>query len=153
MNNVLEDTNIKDALNKAQVIAVVGHSDKPHRTSYQIAQYLRNVGYTVIPVNPTVEHINGEKSYPSVKAIPQKVDIVDVFRRSEHLPEIVADAIAAGADMIWTQLGVVHDQALENAAHAGLELVVDRCIKVEHMRLAVPWKKTPGKYDMHANGT
>ena len=140
-----EDQIVFDLLDRAQVIAVVGHSDKPHRTSYQIAAYLRNVGYTVIPVNPTVDEIDGQTSYPSVAAIPGPVDIVDVFRRSEHLPEIVADAIAAGAPALWTQLGVVHDDALAKAREAGLEVVVDQCIKVEHMRLAVPWKKPPGK--------
>jgi hypothetical protein len=73
------------------------------------------------------------------------VDIVDVFRRSEFLPDVVEDAIRAGAKMLWTQLGVVHDEALQAAQDAGIDLVVDRCIKVEHMRLAVPWKKIPGK--------
>jgi hypothetical protein len=135
----------KISLDQAQVIAVVGHSDKPHRTSYQIADYLRNVGYTVIPVNPTLEEINGQKCYPTVSDIPQQVDIVDVFRRSEFLPDVVEDAIRAGAKMLWTQLGVVHDEALQAAQDAGIDLVVDRCIKVEHMRLAVPWKKIPGK--------
>ena len=135
----------REALEAAEVIAVVGHSDKPHRTSYQIASYLRNVGYRVIPVNPTVDQIDGEKSYPSVAAIPEPVDIVDVFRRSEHLPGIVDDAIAADARLIWTQLGVVDEEAVARASEAGLAVVMDRCIKVDHMRLAVPWKNTPGK--------
>jgi hypothetical protein len=141
----LDNLQTKISLDQAQVIAVVGHSDKPHRTSYQIADYLRNVGYTVIPVNPTLEEINGQKCYPTVSDIPQQVDIVDVFRRSEFLPDVVEDAIRAGAKMLWTQLGVVHDEALQAAQDAGIDLVVDRCIKVEHMRLAVPWKKIPGK--------
>ena len=125
----------REALEAAEVIAVVGHSDKPHRTSYQIASYLRNVGYRVIPVNPTVDQIDGEKSYPSVAAIPEPVDIVDVFRRSEHLPGIVDDAIAADARLIWTQLGVVDEEALARASEAGLAVVMDRCIKVDHARL------------------
>jgi hypothetical protein len=123
------------ALSRAQVIAVVGHSDKPNRTSYQIANYLRRVGYKVYPVNPTVTTIDGEKSYPNLAAIPEKIDIVNVFRRSEHLPGIVVAANAVGAKTIWTQLGVRDDQAAQAATDAGLDIVMDRCIKVEHRRL------------------
>ncbi|NDJ33108.1 MAG: CoA-binding protein [Chloroflexi bacterium] len=131
------DSLMKDMLAGAKVIAVVGHSDKPHRTSYQIAQYLRAAGYTVYPVNPTVDTIDGEKSYPDLASVPEPIDIVDVFRRSEHLPGIVDEAIAAGAKAVWAQLGVAHLQAAEKAGAAGMDLIMDRCIKVEHARLLV----------------
>jgi hypothetical protein len=131
----MDDTQMRSLLEGAQTIAVVGHSDKPHRTSYQIAQYLRRAGYTVYAVNPTVEEINGEKTYPNVTAIPDEVDVVNVFRRSEHVPGVVADAITAEAKAVWTQLGVVHPAATQQAEEAGLDVVVDRCIKVEHARL------------------
>lgn len=143
MFEALSDEQVHEMLAESQVIAVVGHSDKPHRTSYQIAQYLRHVGYTVYPVNPTVKEIDGHKSYPSVAAIPESVDIVNVFRRSEHLPGILEDALAAGAKAIWTQLSVSSDAVAEQAQKTGFEVVMDRCIKVEHMRLGVAWKKMP----------
>lgn len=125
----------RDLLQKSRVIAVVGHSDDPSRTSYQIAQYLRRAGYTVYPVNPMVTEIDGQKSYGSLADIPEPIDIVDVFRRSEYLPEVVDAAIAAGAKAVWAQLGVSDDDAARKAADAGLDAVMDRCIKVEHGRL------------------
>ncbi|KAA3643595.1 MAG: CoA-binding protein [Chloroflexi bacterium] len=126
---------MREILKKARVIAVVGHSDKPYRTSYQIAQYLRNVDYKVYPVNPMVQSIAGEKSYASLAEIPEEIDIVDVFRRSEHLQGVVDDAIAVGAKAVWSQLGVVDQQAARTAEEAGLDMVMDLCIKVEHARL------------------
>jgi len=129
------DKEMKQMLEAAKVIAVVGHSDKPYRTSYQIAQYLRRVGYKVYPVNPMLDQIDGEKSYPSVADIPETVDIVDIFRRSEYLDEVVADAIQAGAKNFWAQLGVYDQAAGEKAEQAGMGVVMDKCIKVEHMRL------------------
>ena len=132
---MLDDNAMRELLTETKVIAVVGHSDKPHRTSYQIAQYLRNVGYTVYAVNPTVEEIDGERSYASLADVPEPIDIVDVFRRSEHLQRVVDDAIAAGAKAIWTQLGVSDADAALTATAANVPIVMDRCIKVEHMRL------------------
>ncbi|NOH11709.1 MAG: CoA-binding protein [Chloroflexi bacterium] len=129
------DEYMREILKKARVIAVVGHSDKPYRTSYQIAQYLRNVDYKVYPVNPMVQSIAGEKSYASLAEIPEEIDIVDVFRRSEHLQGVVDDAIAVGAKAVWSQLGVVDQQAARTAEEAGLDMVMDLCIKVEHARL------------------
>jgi predicted CoA-binding protein len=129
---------MKRILSEAKVIAVVGYSPNPSRTSYNIANFLKRVGYTVIPVNPTVDEIEGVKSYPSVQAIPQTVDIVDVFRRSEHLMDVVEDAIAAGAPVVWSQLGVVDQAAARRAEDAGLDMVMDRCIKVEYVRLCQP---------------
>ena len=131
----MNDTHMRDLLKQAKVIAVVGHSDKPHRTSYRIAQYLRDEGYTVYPVNPTVETIDGEPSYPSLADVPEPIDIVNVFRRSEHLQGVVDDAIDVDAKAVWSQLGVVDMQAYETAQQAELAIVMDQCIKVEHQRL------------------
>jgi hypothetical protein len=114
---------------------VVGHSDKPHRTSYRIAQYLRDAGYTVYPVNPTVPMIDGQKCYASLADVPEPIDIVDVFRRSEHLAAVVAEAIAVGAKAVWAQLGVHDDAAQQATLDAGLDVAMDVCIKVEHQRL------------------
>lgn len=129
------DEKIKGMLANAQVIAVVGHSDKPYRTSFQIANYLRQVGYKIYPVNPTIDEVYGEKSYASLAEIPEPVDIVDVFRRSEYLYEVVQDSITAGATAVWSQLGVVDVSAAESAKEAGLDMVMNLCIKIEHRRL------------------
>ena len=129
------DEHMREMLKGAKVIAVVGHSDKPYRTSYRIAQYLRNVNYKVYAVNPTVQSINGEKAYASLADIPEEIDIVDVFRRSEHLQGVVDDAVTVGAKAVWSQLGVVDQEAAKTAEDAGLDMVMDLCIKVEHARL------------------
>ena len=128
---------LHDLLSTAQTIAVVGHSDNPGRTSYQIAGYLRAVGYTIYPVNPTVSVIDGQPSYPSLAAVAAPIDIVNVFRRSEFVDGIVTEAIAVGAKAIWTQLGVIDEAALQRAQDTGLHVVMNRCIKVEHVRLGV----------------
>jgi hypothetical protein len=126
---------IKELLEEAKVIAVVGHSDKPYRTSYQIAHFLRNAGYKVYPVNPTVSEIDGEKSYASLDEIPEPIDIVDVFRRAEHVPQVVEDSIRTNAKAVWGQLGVVDWEAGKKAEEAGMDVVMDLCIKIEHQRL------------------
>lgn len=131
----MDDSQIRDLLQQAKTIAVVGHSDNPGRTSYQIARFLRNAGYTVYAVNPTVSEIDGEPSYASVQDIPDQIDIVDVFRRSEFLEGVVKDAIAAGAKTVWSQLGVIDEAAAHKATEAGLNMVMNRCIKVEYARL------------------
>ncbi|NWG16030.1 MAG: CoA-binding protein [Chloroflexi bacterium] len=125
----------RDLLTKARVIAVVGHSDKPDRESYKVGMYLRNAGYTVYPVNPAVTEIDGQPSYASLADVPEAIDIVDVFRRPENLPEIVDEAAAVGAKAVWAQLDVVHEEAARKAAEAGLDVVMDYCIKIEHARL------------------
>lgn len=138
MTNLNQDRErMHTVLDTAKTVAVVGHSDKPHRTSYQIAQYLRDAGYRVIPVNPTVDSINGDVSYASLRDIPEPVDMVNVFRRSEHLGGIVDEAIAIGADAIWTQLGVIDTNARDRAIDAGIDFAMNLCIKVEHMRLDI----------------
>ena len=127
--------NQRDILQNAKVIAVVGHSDRPHRTSYQIAQTMRGLGYTIYPVNPTVSEVNGEKSYASLADVPEPIDIVNVFRRSEHLRGVVEDAIAVGAGAVWAQLGVYDDEAARIAEEAGMPIIMDTCIKVAYYQL------------------
>ena len=137
------DQLMRDVLTSARVIAVVGHSDKPDRTSYRIAQFLRQVGYVVYPVNPLVKEIDGQPSYASLQEVPEPVDIVNVFRRSEYLPEVVEEAIAlwqpqgTNGKTIWAQSGIVHPEAAQQAIDAGLQMVMDACIKVEYLRLGV----------------
>ena len=134
----LPDAQLRAVLKSCRRIAVVGHSDQPSRDSYQIGQYLRRAGYQVYAVNPFIRTVLGEPAYPDLRSLPEPVDIVDVFRRSEHLPQIVADAIAIRARVVWAQLGVSHPEAIERARQAGLLIVTDRCIKVEHQRLGIP---------------
>jgi len=129
------DEKMRKMLEDAHVIAVVGHSDKPYRTSYQIADYLRSAGYKVYPVNPTVDRINGEKSFANLEEIPEQIDIVDIFRRSIYLSGVVQDSIAVNAKAVWSQLGVIDIDAAKSAEEAGLDMVMDLCIKVEHRRL------------------
>ncbi len=138
MSNLKEDDNaMRDVLINAKVIAVVGHSDKPERTSYGIAQFLRGVGYKVYPVNPVVSEIDGQPSYSSLKDVPEPVDIVNVFRRSEYLSAIVDEAIAVNAKTVWAQLGVSDELSAQKALDAGLNIVMDACLKVEYRRLRV----------------
>jgi predicted CoA-binding protein len=138
MSNLKEDDNARrGVLINAKVIAVVGHSDKPDRTSYRIAQFLRGVGYKVYPVNPGVSEIDGQPCYSSLNDVPEPVDIVNVFRRSEYLPAIVDEAIAVNAKTVWAQLGVSDELSAQKALDAGLNIVMDACIKVEYRRLRV----------------
>lgn len=127
MSNLKEDDNaMRDVLINAKVIAVVGHSDKPERTSYRIAQFLRGVGYKVYPVNPVVSEIDGQPCYSSLKDVPEPVDIVNVFRRSEYLSAIVDEAIAVNAKTVWAQLGVSDELSAQKALDAGLKIVMER---------------------------
>ncbi len=112
-------------------IAVVGLSDQPWRTSYQIALTLQTYGYTILPVNPNIEAWNGVTAWPDLRSVPGPIDLVNVFRRSEFVSEIVDQAIAAGARAIWTQSGIWDWKAGERAEKAGLHVVMDRCIAVE----------------------
>jgi hypothetical protein len=121
-------------LERSRVIAVVGLSSKPHRPSYGVSRYMQGAGYRIIPVNPNEREVLGEKSYARLEDIPVKVDIVDVFRRSEFVPPVVDSAIAIGAAAVWLQEGVIHEEAAEKARAAGLEVVMDRCILKEHAR-------------------
>jgi predicted CoA-binding protein len=132
------DYGLHDLLAASRTIAVVGHSDKPYRASFGVAQYLREAGYRVYAVNPNLRSVADDIAYPDLRKLPERIDIVDVFRRSEHLAQIVEDAIAIGARAVWGQLGVVDEAAAERAQAAGLVMVMDRCIKVEHHRLGMP---------------
>ena len=129
------EAEIEQILREARSIAVVGLSPKPDRPSYGVASYLQSQGYRIIPVNPTVEEVLGEKSYPNLGAVPEPIDGVDIFRRSEEVPPVIEEAIAVGARAIWLQEGVVNQAAADRARAAGLPVVMDRCMLKEHRRL------------------
>lgn len=135
----------REILEEARVIAVVGCSDSPSRDSYRIAAYLQRQGYRIIPVNPTIESALGERAYPDLQSVPETVDLVNVFRRPEAVPDVVEDAIASGAPAIWLQLGVGNDAAEERARQAGLDVISDQCIAVEFRLLGVraPRERAP----------
>ncbi|WP_053375589.1 CoA-binding protein [Paenibacillus sp. FJAT-27812] len=122
---------IKGILEKSTTVAVVGLSDNPERVSYMVSEAMQAKGYTIIPVNPNADTILGQKSYASLKDIPVPVDIVNVFRRSEYTPPVAEEAVAIGAKTFWLQLGIVSEEAAAIAAAGGLEVIMDRCIKVE----------------------
>lgn len=137
----MNDSKIRQILS-FQTIAVVGCSPKEHRASHQVASYLRMVGYKMIPVNPGYPSILGEKCYPNLLEIREKVDIVNIFRRSEHVFPIVRDAVKIGAKAVWMQDGIIHDLAAEEAEKAGLLVVMNDCIMREHHRLGGPFRRT-----------
>jgi predicted CoA-binding protein len=131
-----EDINtLRRILKASKTIAVVGLSANWWRPSFFAAKYLQERGYRVVPVNPQYPEILGEKCYPSLREIPFKIDVVDCFRKSEEIPALADDAIAIGAKVLWMQLGVINQAAAEKAEAAGLEVVMDRCMKIEHGRL------------------
>ena len=131
-----EDINtLRRILKEARTIAVVGLSANWWRLSYFAAKYMQEHGYRIIPVNPAYPEVLGEKCYASLRDIPEQVDIVDCFRKSEEIPPIADEAIAIGAKVLWMQLGVINHEAAAKARNAGLELVMDRCVKIEHARL------------------
>lgn len=130
-----EDEIMRRALQTARVIAVVGLSDNPMRTSYGIARYLQQAGYRIVPVNPEVTEVLGERAYPNLQTVPYDIDLVNMFRRSSLVGVHVDEAIDKGANMVWMQLGVVDHAAAEHARRAGLDVVMNRCIMVEHRRL------------------
>ena len=132
---IQDDENIKKILEESRTVAVVGASQKAWRDSNSIARFLVRKGYTVYPVNPKYDEVDGAQCYPDVKSIPASIDIVDVFRQSSAVPEVVEDAVNAGAKTIWLQFGVIHEQAAERAEQAGLQVVMDRCIAVEYRQL------------------
>jgi len=126
---------IRELLEKSRTIAVVGLSSKKFRASYGVAEYMQKAGYRIIPVNPNEAEVLGEKSYSRLEDIPEHVDIVDIFRRSEFVAPLVDTAIQIGASTVWMQEGVVDEDAAKKARAAGLAVVMDRCILKEHMRL------------------
>jgi predicted CoA-binding protein len=127
---------ISELLHTSRTIAVVGLSGKRYRPSHGVAEYLQRSGYLIIPVNPLETEVLGERAYPDLDSVPGPVDIVDIFRRSEFVPEIVDAAIRKGAKVIWMQEDVIHEEAAARAEAAGIAVVMDRCILKDHRRLA-----------------
>jgi len=125
---------VAQILQSAKTIAVVGLSSNPMRASYGVAEYLKTAGYRIIPVNPNETEVLGEKAYARLEDIPEQVDIVDVFRRAEELPAVAESAIRIGAKVLWMQLGIENGGAAERARAAGLVVVEDSCLMVEHKR-------------------
>jgi uncharacterized protein len=128
----------ENLLRSAKTIAVVGLSPRRSRPSYGVSEYMQSHGYKIIPVNPNETEVLGEKCCASLDEIPEAVDIVDIFRRSEFVPEIVDAAIRVGAKGVWMQEGVIHEEAAAKARAAGLEVVMDHCILKEHRKLSLP---------------
>lgn len=129
---VAEADQIAEVLKSAKTIAVVGVSDNPTRPSYGVAAYLQHHGYRIIPVNPTIDSVLGEKAYSSLLDVPVKIDVVDIFRRSENVPPIIDQAIQLKVPAIWMQETVIHEEAARKAREKGIVVVMDRCILKEH---------------------
>jgi|SRR5579863_10248649 len=125
-----------EILKRSRTIAVVGISPNPMRPSNGVAEYLKRAGYRIIPVNPGQAEVLGEKCYARLEDVPEKIDLVDIFRRSEFVPEIVESAIRVGAGAVWMQEGVIHEEAAARARQAGLDVVMDRCTLKEHRKLS-----------------
>jgi len=136
----MEDSAIQEILQRAKVIAVVGLSPREDRPSYRVASYLKGCGYRIIPVNPAVQEVLGERAYGSLGEIPDsiEVDVVDVFRRPEDTPAIAEEAVARKARVLWLQEGIVSQEAKDIASASGLQVVMDRCMLKEHKRLIKP---------------
>ncbi len=134
-SSLSSDAEITELLRNASTIAVVGLSERKTRAAFGVAKYLQSAGYEVVPINPHIESWQGIPAYPTVTASQREIDIVDVFRRPKFVLETVNDAITARASAVWTQLGVVDEEATQRALDAGLPIVVDRCITIEHRRL------------------
>jgi predicted CoA-binding protein len=131
------DSEIKKILDSAKNIAIIGLSDSPEKPSYGVARYLISSGYNIFPVNPKYDSILGAKCYKSLNDIDEKIDIVDVFRRPEHIFPVAEKAIEIEARVLWMQLGIINEEAAKLANEAGLDVIMDRCIKVDHRRLSL----------------
>ena len=129
------DQMLKDILSSAKTVASVGLSSNRAKESYGIVQYLKGQGYRIIPVNPTATEILGEKAYADLESVPEKIDVVQVFRKPEDVPPVVDSAIKAGAKVVWMQEGIVNEEAAAKARAAGLQVVMDACMRAEHRRL------------------
>lgn len=128
-------TAVEEILRRYRTVAVVGLSADESRASHRVARYLQENGYRIIPVNPRARQVLEEKCYPDLCSVPEPVEVVDVFRRSPYIPQVVAQAMYAGAKAVWMQEGIVHEAAAKRAREAGMLVVMDRCMKVEHQRL------------------
>ena len=132
------DEEIKKILKKNKVVAVVGLSPKPERDSHKVAKYLQDHGYRIVPVRPKAKEILGEQAYASLKDIPFPVEVVDIFRKVDAIPGIVDEAIDIGAKVVWMQLGLAENQSAKKAREAGLQVVMNKCLKIEHNRYLAP---------------
>jgi len=132
------DKVMKEILLSAKTVASFGLSSSNEKESYWIVSYLKEQGYRIIPVNPTATEILGEKVYPNLESIPEKVDVVQVFRKSEDVPPVVESAIKIGAKVVWMQEGIVNEEAAQKARDAGLQVVMDACMRATHRRLIGP---------------
>ena len=130
----MEAERIRNLLQTSTTIAVVGLTDSPIRPSYGVSSYMQSQGYRIVPVNPNISESLGQKAFATLLDVPEKIDIVNIFRRPEAVPEIVDQAIQLGVPAIWMQEGVVHEEAAEKARRAGVFVVMDRCILKEHVR-------------------
>jgi len=131
----MDDETLRTILEKYRVVAVVGCSRDPRKDAHTVPKYLQENGYRVIPVNPFAEELLGERAYPNLKEIPERIEIVNIFRPSEEVERVVDDALATEAKVIWMQLGIENARAAEKAEKAGLQVVMNRCIMIEHSRL------------------
>jgi predicted CoA-binding protein len=138
-SNTTSDDHLRSILESTTTIAVVGISDKRDQVNHTVPQYLQSQGYKIIPVNPTLDEVLGEKAYPDLLSVKDPVDVVEIFRRNEAVPEIVDQAIEIGAKVVWMQEGVINDTAAETARESGIEVVMDTCMRVTHKRL---WAET-----------
>lgn len=129
------DAEVTDILKSTKRIAVVGLSPKPHRASYQVSEEMKNAGYEIIPVHPRGGEWLGQTVYKTLAEVPGEIDMVNVYRRSEHTPEVAHEAVQAGAKVLWLQLTIANEEAAEIAQAAGLKVVMDRCLKIEYRRL------------------
>jgi predicted CoA-binding protein len=129
------DRELRSILGEARTIAVVGLSSKPHRDSHDVSEFLQQKGYRIVPVNPNETEVLGEKAYPSLLDVPEKVDVVDVFRRAEHTPEIAEQAVKIGAKLLWLQDGIVNEDAWRIASEGGIDVVMGACIRRTKRRL------------------
>jgi len=136
MSNELEQK-LKDILASSNTVASVGLSSNPQKESYGVVSYLHGQGYKIIPVNPSAAEIMGEKAYPSLSDIPDKVDVVQIFRKPEDVPPVVDEAIKIGAKVVWMQEGVVNHEAAKKAEEAGLKVVMDTCMRAAHRYLNI----------------
>lgn len=132
---IAPDEEVVEILRSSKTVAVVGISHNEERDSHKVAKYLKEHGYKVIPVNPKYKEVLGEPCYPDLKSVPEKIDVVDIFRNVEAIPGIVDEAIQIGAGAVWMQLGLIHNESAEKARQAGLKVVMNKCMKMEHHRL------------------
>ena len=129
------DEDIRELLTNARTIAMIGASDRPSRPSYGVMRFLQDHGYRIVPVNPMYTEVLGERCYPDLAAVPHPVDVVDCFRKPAEMPALAKAAVACGARVFWMQLGIRNEDAARIASDAGLDVVMDRCVKIEHARI------------------